>query len=261
MLLTEPQPTPYDLRFSLLGFPVRISPWFWLVSVLLGGRLFSQGTEQNTGTLLLIWVGVVLVSILVHELGHAFAFRHFGTSCEIVLYQFGGLAIPNAYESVWQTRARDPRQQVLISAAGPAAQIASALIVAALVRASGHAVPSIGGIAGAILPFRGGQPLPSFAANFLVDFYLYVSIYWALLNLVPVYPLDGGQIARSLFMLYGGGDAVRKSLMLSVMASGGMAFYGLATGNLLLVLMFASLGYSSYQMMNQFGGGYGGGTW
>ena len=62
MLFQPPQPTPYDLRFSVAGIPVTVHPLFWLIALLLG----------STGDILLvpIWVGVIFVSILVHELGH-----------------------------------------------------------------------------------------------------------------------------------------------------------------------------------------------
>lgn len=253
MLLAEPQGTPYDVRFSIFGFPVRITPWFWLVAVLL-----SQGAMS--GTTLLIWVAVVLVSILIHELGHAFTFQYFGTSSSIVLYHFGGLAIPNSFSSAWSARTRDPGEQAMISAAGPAAQIASAYIVAGLTRLAGYEVPVTGGLVSALIPIRGGSPMPSEPAYYMVSFYLIVSVYWAVLNLMPVYPLDGGQIARSLFILYGGSDAVRQSLVLSVCVGIGLAVYGFSSGSIFLGLLFASLAYSSYQMLTQ-QGGYGGGPW
>ena len=102
--------------------------------------------------------------------------------------------------------------------------------------------------------------MPSEPATYMVMFYLIVSVYWAILNLMPVYPLDGGQIARSLFLLYGGSDAVRQSLVLSVCTGIGLAVYGFSAGSLFLGLLFASLAYSSYQMLSQ-QGGYGGGPW
>ena len=55
--------TPYDLRFRLLGIPVRIHPMFWLIMALLGWE------NRNLGAVLL-WVACALVSILVHEFGH-----------------------------------------------------------------------------------------------------------------------------------------------------------------------------------------------
>ena len=37
--------TPYDLRFRLLGVPVRVHPWFWVISALLG----SSGSRRSGG--------------------------------------------------------------------------------------------------------------------------------------------------------------------------------------------------------------------
>ncbi len=50
--------TPYDLRFRLLGIPVRIHPIFWLVSIVLGWR------DHNL-PMVALWVACVFVSILV----------------------------------------------------------------------------------------------------------------------------------------------------------------------------------------------------
>ena len=50
---------------------------------------------------------------------------------------------------------------------------------------------------------------------------LYVNIFWGLVNLLPVYPLDGGQIARELLELASPADGVRQSLWLSVIAAVG----------------------------------------
>ena len=65
MLLTSASPTPYDVRFRLFGFPVRISPVFWIIALLLGGA----GPPDEA----LIWVAAVLVSILVHDLDTRFS--------------------------------------------------------------------------------------------------------------------------------------------------------------------------------------------
>ena len=83
-MFSEPPRTPYDLNFHLFGIPVRICPWFWVAAVLLGSR--SPGPVS-----LLIWVAAMLVSILVHELGHAAVLRRFGFPTWITLYGFGGL--------------------------------------------------------------------------------------------------------------------------------------------------------------------------
>ena len=51
-----PPPTKFDLRFSIAGTPIRVSPMFWLIAILLGS---TGGLAQIP-----IWVVVVFVSIL-----------------------------------------------------------------------------------------------------------------------------------------------------------------------------------------------------
>ena len=74
MLLGEPPQTQYDLRFHVFGIPVRVHPWFWAIVVILG----ISGGGKTPPIDLLIWVGCVFVSILVHELGHAFTALAYG---------------------------------------------------------------------------------------------------------------------------------------------------------------------------------------
>src|SRR5512146_1456782 len=109
LFFQSPPPTRYDLRFSLLGFPVRVHPLFWLIAVLLGSA--SADLVQ-----ILIWVLVVFVSILIHELGHALAFRRYGLSSQIVLHFAGGLTIPEStlWGGRWANVALGPNQQIFI---------------------------------------------------------------------------------------------------------------------------------------------------
>src|SRR5512142_1497159 len=125
MLFQSPPPTPYDLRFNLAEIPVRVSPTFWLIAILFG----------ISGSLLLlpIWVLVVFVSILIHELGHAFAFRRYGQRSRIVLHFAGGLTIPEpvSWGSTYANVGLTPNQQIFISIAGPGAGfLFAALIIA-----------------------------------------------------------------------------------------------------------------------------------
>ena len=45
---------------------------------------------------------------------------------------------------------------------------------------------------------------------------------WGLVNLLPIYPLDGGNIGRQVFVLINPRDAMRRSLVLSVLVGGAM---------------------------------------
>jgi hypothetical protein len=96
-MLGMPEPTPYDLRFRLLGIPVRVHPLFWLATAVLG-----SGGSETLGPIL-IWIGCVFVSILVHEYGHGLMARLFRCRPSIVLYGLGGLC---AYDAERQSPPR-----------------------------------------------------------------------------------------------------------------------------------------------------------
>lgn len=251
MLLGEPARTQLDLPFKLFGFPIRITAFFWLAAVLLG-----YGSTQGDPQLLISWVLAVLLSILIHELGHAFAFRYFGTESRVVLYHFGGLAIPDGYG----TGIQDPRRQIAISFAGPVAQISGALIVMALIAGTGHQIRLVGFL-GQLLPEVDAPPIENERLFFFTAYFLYVSVYWALLNLLPIYPLDGGQIARELFVIFNRSDGIKNSLILSVCTAGAVGVFALLNGEIYMVMMFGMLGASSYQTLQAYlgrGGGFGG---
>ena len=251
MLLGEPARTQLDLQFPLFRFPIRITAFFWLAAVLLG-----YGSTQGDPQLLVSWVLAVLLSILIHELGHAFAFRYFGIESRVVLYHFGGLAIPDGYGSGGQ----DPRRQIAISFAGPVAQILGALIVMALIAGTGHRIPLVGFL-GQLLPEVDAPDIANSQLSFFTVFFLYVSVYWALLNLLPIYPLDGGQIARELFVIFNRSDGIKNSLILSVCTAGAVGVFALTNGELYMVILFGMLAASSYQTLQAYlgrGGGFGG---
>src|ERR1700690_3564988 len=72
--------------FHLFDIPVRVKIWFWIAVMLIGAR--------DDLAMMAIWVAVCFVSILLHELGHVCAFRLFGERAEVVLYGWGGMAVP-----------------------------------------------------------------------------------------------------------------------------------------------------------------------
>jgi stage IV sporulation protein FB len=233
VFLQEPQPTQGDLNFNLLGFPVRVHPMFWLMTALMawsGGELPPQ--------ILVIWIGVVFVSILVHELGHALAARYFGGQASIVLYQFGGLAIHFP-------QPRYTWQRVAISLAGPVAGFLLAIATMIVVGATGHKIQFVL----AWIPFE-WELIQEFNAELAVRFLMDVNIFWGLFNLMPIYPLDGGQVARNLLVRYDHRDGLRKSQWLSVIAAVGLAvyvWYATQGSMMLTVLMLGFLAFQNYQ--------------
>ncbi len=247
-MLAEPERTPYDLRFRVLGFPVRVHPWFWVGMMLFGSQTLNDGPEY-----LLIWVAVAFVSILVHELGHALAFRRFGADSDIILYAFGGLAVPtHDISGRWR--------RIIVSLAGPFAGFA----LCGLVYATN-------------LAFEWGQTPTGRAPNgkemrFLYEKLIWVNLYWGLFNLLPVFPLDGGQVSRELCVMKWGTRGKRISLKISFVIALVMVAYALLCeidtgqfgakftaawpawvplGSIFTAILFGCLAYESYRLLQR----------
>lgn len=241
MLFAEPERTAYDLNFRLFRFPVRVHPWFWLATLIFGADLFDPDRPE----FLLGWIAVVFVSILVHELGHAVAFRAFGVGSHVVLHSFGGIAVP------WE-HVRGRGQRIVVSLAGPGAGFVLAAVVWAT-NASTH-----------------------WAATNLFTLLLYaqllfINISWGLVNLLPVFPLDGGRVSQEVFTHLYGPRGTRVALQVSVWAAGAVAVYSLLCmakfaplmellvqapwwvprGGLWTLVLFGVLAYQSYQLLQQ----------
>jgi len=246
----EPAQTQFDVHFRIAGIPVRVHPFFWLMAFMIGA---SGGAQLK----LVIWAAAVFVSILVHELGHAFMMRYFGQDARIVLYMMGGLTIPDS--SPWRVgsgrRTRGPLSQILISAAGPGAGFLLAGLVVAVVFA-------VGGMVRFHLAY-GFLPVPAVTlpevANVqwydVVESLLWVNIFWGLMNLVPVYPLDGGQIAREVLVANDPWEGVVKSLWLSVIVGAAVAFVGFVVlHDRFLGILFGLLAFSNFMAIQNLRG-------
>jgi stage IV sporulation protein FB len=250
------------LHFRVFGFPVRVHPWFWIVAVMLvvGGSGPVDPVEAVT------WVAVMFFSVLVHELGHTFTQRHFGGRPRIVMYGLGGLAICDDCD-------RSPRSQILISLAGPAAGFLLAALVFVGVRLTGRQIgflpPGTGinfeklGVSEVItqpmILFRAYfEPFTSNLANQLVADLLQINILWGLLNLMPIYPLDGGRVSRELLTLGQPRRGIVQSLWLSAGVATAFAIFGLMRGSIFTAVMFGYLAYANYQNIQAYDRHYGG---
>ena len=156
------------IRFSLFGIPVEVQPWFWVTLALLSGQFEANTKEGILRLLLFLLAG--FISVLVHEMGHALTGRAFGARAEVSLHGFGGAA---RFSGRWFSR----KQDFLVTAAGPGAQLLLALAV-------WLALPGLPG-------------LRSVAGYFWMELF-FISVFWAVLNLLPVFPLDGGQMLRAV---------------------------------------------------------------
>ena len=242
-MFSEPPRSPYDLHFHLLGVPVRVHWMFWLVAPFLGLGANSKPEEM------VLWIGAVFVSILVHEMGHALAARSYGWQPWITLHGFGGLA---SYQPTYH----NPIAQIIITFCGPGIGFAFAALLAALIAASHHRVIFDRSFDFGIPVLW--EPYDSVRLNGLIFDLFYINIYWGLVNLLPIYPLDGGQIVREVLGLMRVPNALRTSLMLSIAAAGGMAIFALKSHNTYLIMFFAYLAFINFQTLQAISGRPGG---
>lgn len=243
LLFQTPPPTQYDLRFTLAGIPIRVHPLFWLIALLLG----SSGALIEIP----IWILVVFISILVHELGHAMAFRRYGIQSQIVLHAMGGLTIPQStpWGTSWASVSPSPRQEVVISLAGPfAGFIFASLVMAGVMISGGVLLPDklFGFLS---LPLIARMPFGGDVLSVFLTMLLYVNVFWGVFNLLPVYPLDGGQVTRNVLIQYDPWGGARKSLWISVIAGGIIALIGLLRLELYIAILFGLLAFQSYQSL------------
>lgn len=264
MLLNEPQPTGYDLNFSLFGFPIRVHPGFAVLPLLLGGRNI-QLLEMNAGVALILLLVIFFVSVLVHELGHALAFRYYGIPSRIVLYWFGGLAIPDAGGQPWmpQRQSLTAQQQIVVSLAGPfAGFLLAGVVLGVLLTMGGSTVFRFDGIVPMWFPrlpawIGEGPMVEPLWLLFLMG--IWVNIFLNVLNLAPVYPLDGGQVARQLFVMNDPWNGVRYSIILSIAVAGLIALTSFTRDDRFMGFFFAVFAISNYMTLQQTGTGFGGG--
>lgn len=143
---------------------MRVDFFFFISAVLLGSNLPLK--------YLLYWVLIVFLSVLVHELGHAMAFRAIGQQPSVVLTGFVGLTYGSAPIA---TRAR----RIGVSLAGPITQLAVLGLPAMALRDT-------------------TSPYSNFDRWWFLDRLVFVSIGWALFNLLPILPLDGGHVCEAM---------------------------------------------------------------
>jgi Zn-dependent protease len=212
------------IAFRIFGIPVRVQPFFMILAVLLG-VLWSG--DHADGTVMFERVGavmaVVFTGILAHELGHAFAGRMFGLAPRIELHGLGGL-------TSWDAGGRDltPGRSIIVSFAGPAVGIVigSVALVLALATAT---------------PIERGGGFPSFLAWTIV----FVNLGWGILNLIPMMPLDGGNIMASTFELFAGRSGVAAARWISLGVAALIVLICVAAGELIMAFLVGWLAYGN----------------
>lgn len=172
----------------------------------------------------LLLIAAIFGCVALHEMGHTLAARLYGIHVtSIVLWPLGGFA----------NLSRRPEKvlpDLVIAAAGPLTNLVifSGLLVLVVIERLAAAAPGLSDLSNLL----GRYDAFAFLAGLSI-----ANLSLALFNLVPIYPLDGGQIARGLLNLALGekrADAVM--IILSLPLALALALYGFFAGDLIIIL-------------------------
>ena len=185
-------PPPVHRPLSVLGFPLHVRTGFLLFIVLL---VFINGDEFG------VWLALAVAGFtLLHELGHAVAARRAGARAEVSLDFMAG------YTSYVAPQPLSLGTQAFIALAGPVTHITAGL---------------------ALLAVMGVNPLDedSWQRSAATQ-----AVWWAgpaigLFNLLPVLPLDGGNVVTNVLERFLPGQARRVALYASLALTIGAAIW------------------------------------
>lgn len=206
------------MLLRLGSIPVRVRGPFLFLALVLGARL-------QRPDLIAIWVGIVFVSVLVHELGHAFVGKVFGLSPQIELHGMGGTTSWVDGRDVGHARS------MAISLAGPFAGfvLAGLLLLASRVGLKPH------GLVGAKA----------------FEMALEVNITWGIFNLMPMLPLDGGNVVRSALNGLTKGRGEKAARVISIVTGGLFIVFAVLSAQIWLGALGAFFTWANIQAFRQ----------
>lgn len=206
------------MSFRLFGVDVEIQMGFWINALIIG--YLSSGAQNPR--LMMLWIPIMLVSILVHEYGHAFAIMRHRIEPAITLHAMGG-------RTSWrQVLPLSRGQHILISLAGPFAGFLLAGLAFGFIE---------------LFPMTFYR-LPIYA-KFAIWILRDVNFYWGIFNLIPVLPLDGGHVLEHAL----GPKRARLTAMISLGVAGLGVALGAVYGYYFAAVIFALSAYQSFQRL------------
>src|SRR3954453_20432738 len=174
--------------FRIAGFRIGVHPsWFLVlflwIAVLQDSFASVLGSDSQGFTAAVLAAFAFFGSIVLHELGHAFAARRDGIGVAgIDLFFFGGF--------MRATRdSETPGEEFRVAAAGPAATLLITVV------AAGIGLPAIG--EHRFVDLAAGRDIGTLP-EVLLAFTALMNAALLVFNLIPAFPLDGGRLARAI---------------------------------------------------------------
>lgn len=177
---------PLMVHFTLFGVPIYIRPSFWIVLALFGNALSIKSVADMIAPATFVIAG--FIAILSHELGHALVGRKLGGGQHTILLEFcGGLTSSQGMKL-------DRMGRTLMILAGP---MMTLLLGAVSLLIAWHLTGPV--LSAANLDILDLILYPTLALAVSSKLYIFsclimIGTWWTILNLLPIYPLDGGQL-------------------------------------------------------------------
>jgi Zn-dependent protease/CBS domain-containing protein len=230
---------------TIKGIPVRIHASFLLVLVVAAASGLGSGGDDwlRSSAFMVILVLLLFVCVALHELGHSLVAQRYGVQVQdITLWPIGGVARISRLPS-------RPYQEFLITAAGPATNLALAVVLGAL------ALTWIGPdqvLRLIAYPRLLDRFLASQEVRPLVLLLAINNLILALFNLIPAFPMDGGRLLRSLLAVFlPFRRATQLAALLGQVLAVLMTILGLRSHNYLLALVGVFVFLAAWQERQQ----------
>lgn len=201
---------------KISGIDIRVHPTLALAGLWIAYEYGYATNDGAPGVLFgLILLTVILGCVVLHELGHSFMAREFGSSTrEITIYPLGGAAFIERMPA-------EPKREAAITVAGPLVNVAIALCMLPIVVAAGV----ITGYS-SVEEFLIAATEPT-VVGLLISILLF-NIANVLFNLIPAFPMDGGRLVRAgLTAILGRETATNVAVMFGYIIAGAMIVIGI----------------------------------
>jgi Zn-dependent protease len=224
--------------FRFKGIRVLIHWSFLLLPAYIAFMGWSDGTALNEILVEIGLVMIVFVCVVLHEFGHALTAQRYGVGTrDITLLPIGGVAS-------LERMPEDPKQEFMITVAGPLVNLVIAILAFGLIAISGIS----------LLMTDLFQDITSW--NAVLSFLVVSNLGLFLFNLIPAFPMDGGRILRSLLsMRMAREKATRIAAGIGRFMAVGFVIYGLLEGAPFLALIglfiFMAAGSEAKQVSQQ----------
>ncbi len=173
---------------SIGGIALYLHATFLLLLAWVAFGEYQRSGSARSALSGVLFVVAVFATVLLHELGHAWAARRYGIRTrDITLLPIGGVAR-------LERMPRNPRQELVVALAGPAVNVVIAGLLVLLLTATGG-IPTFVESASVGADFLSR----SFVARLLA-----VNIWIVLFNLIPAFPMDGGRVLRAILAMRSG---------------------------------------------------------